>query len=175
MNGTNSYEKDLQSLYEKSMRHSTSKISSQKDQLDGGFFTNSVMSTGSAAGSWNSKEMGKSAMKNVTSSMNIGGGSVDRPLDQLEVQTKRLLKRTALEGTHEANALLASKGVDTQKIRNLLDSLQNTQAFEPKYYLKDTDVEGYLQNQHELQLIEALENSRKKVWLNFCRYFPILF
>ena len=93
------------------------------------------------------------------------GIAVERPLEQLAMQTKRLLKKTALEGTQQATRLLARKGIDAHGLRNLLDSVHAKQAAEPMQQLRDTDVDGYLRNQHELLLISAIEEIRNKVRL----------
>lgn len=92
--------------------------------------------------------------------------AVERPLDQLESQSRRLLKRTTatLGSLEQSHHLLAQRGIDAHRLRSLLDTIQTMRAFTPVRHVADTDVDAYLRNQHELLLISALDSAAQKVF-----------
>ena len=67
--------------------------------------------------------------------------------------------------------MLAGRGFDADKVAQTLNSIQVTQAFEPMQPLEDTDVEGYLKNEHELMIVSAMEESRRETMSSFQTHF----
>jgi nuclear pore complex protein Nup93 len=58
--------------------------------------------------------------------------------------------------------MLAGKGFDAERVASTLNALNVQQAFEPLHPLDDTDVEGFLRHEHEMILISAIEEARRK-------------
>ena len=146
---------------------------------------------------------------------------IERPLDQLELQSRKLWQKTtrSRDGASEARAyvpwedwslgltlicrslsmcvcvcgvvwcgvgggggggggggappppppppprqyLLAGRGFDAERVSQTLNSIKMAQAFEPLQPLEDTDVEGYLRNEHELMIVSCIEEARREV------------
>ena len=84
----------------------------------------------------------------------------ERGLEQIEKQTKRLLQRAYEQSGSTAGAtqpqidpraafMLASKGFDADRVRETIDQINLALTFEPLQAVHDTDIEGYLRNEHE--------------------------
>lgn len=93
---------------------------------------------------------------------------IDRGLEQIEQQTRRLLRRTTnrqdeLEtATIDTRAayLLANKGFDADKIKETIDGINLALTFEPLHALPDTDIHGHIQNGHENIISIAIESQK---------------
>jgi nuclear pore complex protein Nup93 len=100
---------------------------------------------------------------------------LERGLEQIEAQTKRLLKRTTSRQDspqkvdNRTQYLLASRGIDSDKVlENLVDinlGLTFVQG------VPDTDIEGYLRNEHETLVSLAIEETRNQAILDFETHF----
>ena len=97
---------------------------------------------------------------------------LDRGLEQIEVQTKRLLKRTSSRQDtqkvdNRTQYLLASRGIDTDKVLESLVDVNLGLTFEPLQGVSDTDIEGFLRNEHETLVSLAIEESRNQAIMDF--------
>jgi nuclear pore complex protein Nup93 len=59
--------------------------------------------------------------------------------------------------------LLASRGVDPEKLRKILTTIDLKTAYEPLEPIEETDVEGYLKHEQELIILTAIEESKRDV------------
>lgn len=59
--------------------------------------------------------------------------------------------------------LLSKKGYDTEKLQVKLSRVELKDSFEPIEPLHETDLEGYLQHEHEMLLLTAIEEAKKEV------------
>jgi hypothetical protein len=59
--------------------------------------------------------------------------------------------------------LLSKKGFDTEKLQVQLSRVELKDTFEPVEPLHETDLEGYLQHEHEMLLLTAIEEAKKEV------------
>ncbi|TPX71225.1 hypothetical protein SpCBS45565_g01238 [Spizellomyces sp. 'palustris'] len=102
---------------------------------------------------------------------------LERGLDQIKAESKRLYKRTtrvAEPGTTSAGPsgpagmdprtaiLLANKGFDPDKVRQNLDQIDLAQSFEPLHAVRDTDIEGYLNNEYENIVTVAIHETKRE-------------
>ncbi|KAI8822571.1 Nup93/Nic96-domain-containing protein [Fimicolochytrium jonesii] len=102
---------------------------------------------------------------------------LERTLDQIDADSKRLFKRTtrvaemgAASGAGGAQAvgldtraiyLLANKGFDHEKVRQTLDQIDLTQSLEPLTAVGDTDIEGYLKNEYQNIVTGAILDTKR--------------
>ena len=97
----------------------------------------------------------------------------NRPIDQLEQQSRRLWQQSmktraefapanAAMSDTKAQMLLAGRGFDSDRISQTLQQIHVAQAFEPMQALEDTDVDGFLRNEHELLLLGTIEEMRER-------------
>ncbi|KAI9000241.1 Nup93/Nic96-domain-containing protein [Gaertneriomyces semiglobifer] len=112
-----------------------------------------------------------------------GVAHVNRGLDQLDAQSKRIvakseqkLNATLPHGGVDARtaSLLASRGLDPVKVRENLESIDGTQSFERLGALKDTDVEGYLNNEYENIVTVAINETKRDTEVSYRRTFDTL-
>lgn len=103
-----------------------------------------------------------------------GLGPVERGLEQIEAQTNRLLKRTTSKQDSpqkkidsRTQYLLASRGIDTDKVLENLVDINLGLTFEPLSGVPDTDIEGYLRNEHETIVSLAIEETRNQTVSDF--------
>ncbi len=61
--------------------------------------------------------------------------------------------------------LLAGKGYDAEKLSRTLNSINLKTTFEPLEPLAEADIEGYLRHEHDMIILTAIEESKKKVKL----------
>lgn len=96
-------------------------------------------------------------------------------LNILYDKTKLLMRKTqAKEGdTIDAQTayLLANKGFDPNQIKSQLMEIDLGLTFEPLHGVADTDVEGYLRNEHENLISNRIEEQKKSALLDFERSF----
>jgi nuclear pore complex protein Nup93 len=100
---------------------------------------------------------------------------LERGLEQIEAQTKRLLKRTSSRQESPQNKkldnrtqyLLASRGIDTDRVLENLVDIHLGLTFEPLQGIPDTDIEGFLRNEHETLVSLAIEETRNQAVLDF--------
>ncbi|KAJ3038525.1 hypothetical protein HDV00_000530 [Rhizophlyctis rosea] len=91
---------------------------------------------------------------------------LERSIEQIDSQSKRLLKRTqrAGEGTATPDTrtayLLANRGHDPERTINALNQINLTGAFEPLVGVRDTDIDGYLENEHQTIVSLAVEEGK---------------
>jgi SOS response regulatory protein OraA/RecX len=67
---------------------------------------------------------------------------IERSLEQIQEQTKRLMRRTVQDESADAKAayLLANRGFDAETVREQVNEINLT--FEPLSGVADTDIEG---------------------------------
>jgi nuclear pore complex protein Nup93 len=63
--------------------------------------------------------------------------------------------------------LLASRGVDPERLTKTLSSIDLKATFEPLEPIAETDLESYLKHEHELIILTAIEESKRDVRENF--------
>ncbi|KAJ3383827.1 hypothetical protein HDU92_003919 [Lobulomyces angularis] len=92
--------------------------------------------------------------------------SIDRGIDQIEQQSRKLFSKTTREGSRNIDTrtayLLANKGYDAEKVAETLEQIDFAGTFESLNPIQDTDVESYLQHQHEIIVLSAVEDGRKQ-------------
>ncbi|KAI8853098.1 Nup93/Nic96-domain-containing protein [Chytridium lagenaria] len=95
--------------------------------------------------------------------------SLDRGLDQIAAATKKLSAKSSRTGdasfralTSRTAYLLANRGFDADRVSAALSMLDPAATFEPVEGLYDTDIEGYLKQEHENMILSAIENSRSQ-------------
>ncbi|KAJ1659089.1 nuclear pore complex subunit [Dispira simplex] len=104
---------------------------------------------------------------------NITSGDVptiNRGLGQIEEESRRLLSKSILDrGAQDSNGhyLLASGGVDADRLSSAVQSFNLGATFEPIQSIPDGDVEGYLQYQREQLIINALESGYRETCQDF--------
>ncbi|KAI9096903.1 Nup93/Nic96-domain-containing protein [Phlyctochytrium arcticum] len=117
-----------------------------------------------------------------------GVPQLERGLDQIETESKRLYKKTTRAsdaGAANSNAgpagldprtaiLLANKGFDPDRVRQTLDQIDLSQTFEPLHAVSDTDIEGFLNNEYEnivtMAIFESKQATEKTYEDNYERY-----
>jgi nuclear pore complex protein Nup93 len=57
--------------------------------------------------------------------------------------------------------LLANKGFDATRIARALQSIDLKSTFEPLDAIDDTDLDAYLQHQHDLLILTAIEEAKR--------------
>lgn len=98
---------------------------------------------------------------------------LERGLEQIKSQTKRLMKRVAVKDStsrivdNRTAYLLASRGIDTDKVLDNLVDINLGLTFEPLHGVPDTDVDLYLRNEHETLVSLAIEESRNQTVADF--------
>lgn len=75
---------------------------------------------------------------------------------------RRGLGGAPTSGIDKANFLLASKGIDAEKLSKDLRSFELSAEFEPQTPLGATDIEGYLTHHHEMILLTAIEDVNRR-------------
>ena len=108
---------------------------------------------------------------------------IQRGLEQIEAQTKRLLKRTTTvvddgnkppnNATLDSRAayLLAKQGIDADKVMQTLDQIDLTHTFEPLQGVGDADIDAFLSNEHENIVSLAIEETKEQVCVDTERSF----
>jgi nuclear pore complex protein Nup93 len=102
---------------------------------------------------------------------------LERGLEQIDAQTKRLLKRTTSRDSPQKKVdnrtqyLLASRGIDSDKVLENLVDINLGLTFEPLHGVPDTDIEGYLRNEHETLVSLTIEETRNQAILDFENHF----
>ncbi|RKP03645.1 hypothetical protein CXG81DRAFT_16876 [Caulochytrium protostelioides] len=113
--------------------------------------------------------------------------SIDRNLDQIEAQTRKLAAKAARAGDvsravaaavdggpmsmsarpavldTRTMSLLANKGFDVERIQSVLQQINLTTAFAPLKAVHDTDLEGYLRNEHESVVSMTIEDTKTRM------------
>ncbi|KAJ1951162.1 nuclear pore complex subunit, partial [Dispira parvispora] len=102
----------------------------------------------------------------LTSNITTGDvPTINRGLDQIEEESRRLLSKSILDrGAQDSNGqyLLASSGVDSDRLSSALQSFKLGTTFESIQSIPDGDVEAYLQCQREQLIINALESGYRE-------------
>ncbi|KAJ1926950.1 nuclear pore complex subunit [Tieghemiomyces parasiticus] len=96
--------------------------------------------------------------------------TIQRGLDQIEAESRRLVSRTILETQGldtKGHFLLASGGVDPERLSQAVHSFDLAAAFEPVQTVPETDVESYLQYQREQLIINAIESGYRETCQDF--------
>ncbi|RKP34751.1 hypothetical protein BJ085DRAFT_16606 [Dimargaris cristalligena] len=96
--------------------------------------------------------------------------ALQRGLGQIESESRRLVSRTILEppgSDAKGHFLLASGGVDPDKLSRAIRSFNLATTFEPVQTIPDTDVEGYLNYQREQLIVNALESGYRETCQDF--------
>ncbi|KAJ2999306.1 hypothetical protein HDV02_003240 [Globomyces sp. JEL0801] len=105
---------------------------------------------------------------------------LERGLEQIESQSKRVLRRTtARQDSPTKNQtvdnrtayLLASRGIDTDKVLENMVGINLALSFEPLQGVPDTGIEAYLQNEHETLVSLAIEETKIKTSTDFETHF----
>ncbi|ELT94870.1 hypothetical protein CAPTEDRAFT_177509 [Capitella teleta] len=91
-----------------------------------------------------------------------------RNLQQINDSTLRLAAR-APTGSQDnvdvkAAILLGSRGFDTGKVSQKLETLSSAKTFEPLEPVRDTDIQGFLRNERENALLAVIEQARKNTF-----------
>jgi nuclear pore complex protein Nup93 len=58
---------------------------------------------------------------------------------------------------------LAGKGYDAEKLSRSLNSINIKTTFEPLEPIAETDIESYLRHEHDMIILTAIEEAKKKV------------
>lgn len=69
---------------------------------------------------------------------------------------------SAAAGIDKANFLLASKGIDAEKLSKELQAFEITPEFQPETPLGETNIEGYLTHHHEMIILTAIEDVNRR-------------
>ncbi|KAJ1981318.1 nuclear pore complex subunit [Dimargaris verticillata] len=96
--------------------------------------------------------------------------SLQRGLDQLESDSKRLVSRSILDNPGldpQSHLLLTSGGVDPERLTQAAHKFNLSAAFEPVQSIPDTDVDGFLQYQREQLIINAIESGYRETCQDF--------
>jgi nuclear pore complex protein Nup93 len=98
---------------------------------------------------------------------------LERGLEHIEAQTRRLLSRTRSDHVKKdrASYLLANRGFDAEKVSETLNRINLALSFEPLDSIPDTDINGYLRNDHENIVSAAIEEQKKQTILDFEKRF----
>ncbi|KAJ2159123.1 nuclear pore complex subunit [Coemansia sp. RSA 552] len=117
--------------------------------------------------------------KRLTTHLSAGAGSeipaVQRGLDLLESESRKLVARSVREGGHKfvdprAQSLLASTGVDADHLADSRASAALMSAFEMlQPGSVDANVESYLSQRQELSIVGAIEESELSTLDDFDR------
>ncbi|KAJ3262323.1 hypothetical protein HK103_002737 [Boothiomyces macroporosus] len=112
-----------------------------------------------------------------------GVEQIERGIEQIEAQTKRLLRRSSTRQDspnkkqnvdNRTAYLLASRGIDADKVLENLVDIKLGLTFDPLQGLPDTDIDGYLVNEHENLVSIAIEESKNKTISDFEQNFEKL-
>lgn len=128
-------------------------------------------------------------LTNHISSKESSIGVLDRGLDQIESQTKRLLKRNLQQGEPSSAGfpstgdrdrrigpvdidartayLLAKRGFDLQTVSSTLDQINLSHTFEPLDGVVENDIESYLMNEHENMISLVIQESKDQCVADF--------
>ncbi|KAK1945172.1 Nuclear pore complex protein Nup93 [Phytophthora citrophthora] len=113
----------------------------------------------------------QSSLKLTTSLGDLGIPRIEKRLEQLDDASRSLnqpprgsgsRKRPAAAGADKANFLLASKGIDAEKLSKELQHFEIAPEFEPETPLGETDLEGYLAHHHEMIVLTAIEDVNRR-------------
>ncbi|CAH0475707.1 unnamed protein product [Peronospora belbahrii] len=115
----------------------------------------------------------QSSLQLTTSLGNPGIPRLEKRFDQLDAASRGLhdvsnsssltsSRRKRPHATEKANFLLASKGINAEKLSQELEQFEITQAFEPETPLGETDLEGYLAHHHEMIVLTAMEDVNRQ-------------
>ncbi|KAJ3360512.1 hypothetical protein GGF32_008363 [Allomyces javanicus] len=97
-----------------------------------------------------------------------------RNLDQVAARSQRLVERSMLEQSMRATAMapaavdataqsfLAQSGFNFEALKHDLDELDLGRTLEPIRLVSDTDVEGFVNNEHDNMVMTTLEESKVK-------------
>ncbi|KAH8913329.1 NIC-domain-containing protein, partial [Atractiella rhizophila] len=119
-----------------------------------------------------------------------GGGGGDLPplrlgLEAVEAESRRLLSRAQPQKQNDTKAyaafftvspgsnasfsafLLAGVGVNVDELMRDVTDVNLVNTFEPLKPIHDTDIEGYLQHEHEQHIISAIEEGRRQTAQDF--------
>ncbi|CDH53223.1 nucleoporin-interacting protein nic96 [Lichtheimia corymbifera JMRC:FSU:9682] len=94
---------------------------------------------------------------------------LQRGLDQIDTETRRLFGKHKTDQEQKANAhyFLAQNGINSHDLTQQLESIDTSRIFEPADTITDTDVEKYLQQAHEHIIIETIEECRESTCDDF--------
>ncbi|KAH9978530.1 nucleoporin-interacting protein NIC96 [Lactifluus volemus] len=97
--------------------------------------------------------------------------NVSLSLDQIEVQSRRLLPRQpgVQPDAGRANYLLAQAQIDAPALASSIAHLNPSATFLPLQPLQDTDISGYLRHAHEQNVISTIEEARRETQEEFYR------
>ncbi|KAM0753758.1 NIC-domain-containing protein [Meredithblackwellia eburnea MCA 4105] len=97
-------------------------------------------------------------------------------LDQIEHQSRRIAQRSqrdagpsSTSASGSAYYLLASAGVNADRLQSTIDNVNLQGTFEPLLPLSETDVDGYLRHTHEQTIISSIEEGRRQTTSDFYR------
>ncbi|KAL5467639.1 hypothetical protein EMCRGX_G031900 [Ephydatia muelleri] len=103
----------------------------------------------------------------LTTDLQTGGElpRVHRNLQQIAEAGQRLLEKTSGFPDEsvdvKASILLGSRGFDVPKLSQKLENLNAAKTLEPIEPVVETDIEGFLRNEHENTLVTVIEQSRR--------------
>ncbi|PIK35818.1 putative nuclear pore complex protein [Apostichopus japonicus] len=91
---------------------------------------------------------------------------IEQNLHQIMETSQRLWTKTAQIGGQDetdvkALILLGSKGLDVPHISHRLESLSTAKTFEPLEPVGDTDIQGFLRNERENNLLAVIEETKQ--------------
>lgn len=97
--------------------------------------------------------------------------SVNLSIDQIEALSRRLVARQPANDSDNdrANYLLAQAHVDAPALANSIAHFNAATTFTPLQALQDTDVDGYIRQAHEQDLIAIIEEGRRETEQDFYR------
>ncbi|CAH0485517.1 unnamed protein product [Peronospora farinosa] len=109
----------------------------------------------------------QSSLQLTTSVGDLGIPRLEKRLEELETASRWLndqapngsRKRPAVD---KANFLLASKGIDAEKLSKELQQFEIAHEFESETPLGETDLEGYLAHHHEMIVLTAIEDVNRR-------------
>lgn len=120
----------------------------------------------------------QSSLKLTTGIDEVGIPRIEKGLEQLDDASRELYHRQQLPtpgrqgkkrvaasaggGVHRANFLLASKGIDAEKLSRELQAFEIAPEYEAETPLGATDLEGYLTHHHEMIVLTAIEDVNRR-------------
>lgn len=137
-----------------------------------------------ASGDVDFKALYQSSLKLTTAIDDFGIPRLEKGLEQLDdasrafsQQSSSIGKKRAALGDHrssnvrragpssgmdKANFLLASKGIDAEKLSKDLQAFELAPEFQPETPLGATDIDGYLTHHHEMIILTAIEDVNRR-------------
>ncbi|CAH1764153.1 8375_t:CDS:10, partial [Entrophospora sp. SA101] len=116
------------------------------------------------------KQLADKSRKTVNSIIKNDLPPIERNLEQIEKQSRKLADRVIRLGENTERKtpfFLANIGIDGDKLAQDLNSINIFNTFEPRIVLSDTDVEKYLDHNHQKAFTETIKDGHTQT-INEC-------